>query len=106
MILEWQLPARQVGADFQFSAQLYDEVGERIGQLDATFWHGRHWCAGDRLLTWGPIYTDAGATTLKVALYRLGSGKDAGRIANLDVLDAQGNAVGQSVDIALGQRDA
>lgn len=106
VILEWRLPARQVGADYQFSAQLYDAAGERVAQLDATFWHGRHWCAGDRLLTWGPIETDADAATLKVALYRLGKGKRAGRVTNLDTLDAQGNAKGQSVDIPLGRRGA
>ena len=104
--LEWQLPARQVGADYQYSAQLYDEGGERVGQLDARFWHGRHWCAGDRLLTWGPIEAQAGATMLKVALYRLGAGKDAGQIVNLDLLDSQGNPKGQSVDITLGPHEA
>ncbi len=104
--LEWQLPAEQKGADFQFSAQLYDAMGERLDQLDARFWHGRHWCEGDRLLTWGAIDADAGATRLKVALYRLGVGKDSGRISNLDVLDSQGKAKGQSVDIPLLPRDA
>jgi len=106
VFLEWQLPARQVGADYQYSAQLYADDGERVGQLDARFWHGRHWCAGDRLLTWGPIGAYAGAVTLKVALYRLGMGKDAGQISNLDLLDAQGNPKGQSVDIAVGHHEA
>ncbi len=105
VFLEWQLPARQVGADFQYSAQLYDAGGERVGQLDARFWHGRHWCADDRLLTWGPIEANASATTLKVALYRLGVGKPAGQISNLNLLDAQGNPKGQSVDISLGYHD-
>ncbi len=105
VILEWRLPARQVGADYQYSAQLYDAGGERVSQLDARFWHGRHWCEGDRLLTWGPIDANAGAKTLKVALYRLGVGKDAGKITNLDLLDSQGNPEGQSVDISLGNRE-
>lgn len=99
--LEWRLPARQVGVDFQFSAQLFDADGGRAGQLDRRFWHGRHWCADDRLLTWGPLAAIKDANTLKVALYQLGTGKNAGRIANLEVLDALGNAKGQSVDIAL-----
>ena len=101
VFLEWLLPSRQVGADFQYSAQLYAAGGERVGQLDARFWHGRHWCADDRLLTWGPIETDAGAATLKVALYSLGLGKPVGQISNLELLDAQGNPKGQSVDIPL-----
>lgn len=103
VILEWRLPARQVGADYQYSAQLYDARGERAGQLDARFWHGRHWCEGDRLLTWGPIEANARVATLKVALYSLGAGKDAGQISNLEALDAQGHPKGQSVDISLGQ---
>lgn len=101
VILEWRLPARQVGADYQFSAQLFDSQDRRIGQLDATFWHGRHWCAGDRLLTWGPIADAEEASALKVALYRLGTGKQVGQIVNLEVLDGMGNPQGQSVDIAL-----
>jgi 4-amino-4-deoxy-L-arabinose transferase-like glycosyltransferase len=103
--LEWRLPARQVGADYQFSAQLFDARGERLSQLDASFWHGRHWCAGDRLLTWGPIDTAASTAILKVALYQLGAGKDAGRVVNLQVLDRLGNPKGQSVDIPLDPRE-
>ena len=103
--LEWRLPAQRIGADYQFSAQLFDGRGERLSQLDASFWHGRHWCEGDRLLTWGPIDMGASAETLKVALYRLGAGKDAGRVTNLQVLDLLGNPKGQSVDILLEQRD-
>ena len=105
-ILEWRLPARQIGADFQFSAQLFDARGERLGQLDATFWHGRHWCAGDRLLTWGPLDADEDATTLTVALYTLGTGKAAGGFSNLEVIDARGNPLGQSVEIALRTNEA
>lgn len=104
--LEWQLPARQIGADYQFSAQLYDARGERLSQLDATFWHGRHWCEGDRLLTWGPIGTEASAMILKVALYQLPVATGAGSFANLHVLDALGHPKGQSVDIQLVSSDA
>ena len=74
IVLEWRLPAQQVGADFQYSAQLFDAAGERLAQLDRTFWHGRHWCAGDRLLTWGPLTSDSAGESIKVAMYRLGSG--------------------------------
>ena len=102
--LKWRLPAQQIGADYQFSAQLFDAWGERLSQLDASFWHGRHWCEGDRLLTWGPINMASSAETLKVALYQLGVGKDAGRVTNLQVLDRLGNPKGQTVDIPLGRR--
>ena len=56
-------------------------------------------------LTWGPIEANAGAATLKVALYSLGVGKPAGQISNLELLDAQGNPKGQSVDITLGYHE-
>lgn len=105
VILEWQLPTQQIGADYQFSAQLFDAHGQRLSQLDATFWHGRHWCEGDRLLTWGPINADARAMILKVALYQLAAEKSGIRYANLNLVDGQGNPKGQSVDIQLEQRD-
>ena len=105
VILEWLLPARQSGADYQFSAQLFDAHGERLIQLDATFWHGRHWCEGDRLLTWGPIDADARAEILKVALYQLVGEKHSDRFTNLNLVDSLGNPKGQSVDIPLEQRD-
>ena len=105
VILEWLLPARQSGADYQFSAQLFDAEGERLSQLDATFWHGRHWCDGDRLLTWGPLAATASATTLKVALYQLAGEENGLRFTNMNVVDELGNPKGQSVDISLQQRD-
>lgn len=105
VILEWQLPAQQIGADYQFSAQLFDEHGERLSQLDATFWHGRHWCEGDRLLTWGRLNSDARAKILKVALYQLAGEKGSDRFTNLSLVDDRGNPKGQSIDIPLEQRD-
>lgn len=101
VLLTWRLPDRQVGRDFQFSAQLFDGDGERLSQLDATFWHGRHWCAGDQLYTWGALPAPAEAVLLKVAMYRLGLGKERGRFFNAEVLDELGNPKGQAVDIQL-----
>lgn len=101
VILEWRLPGKRVGLNYQFTAQLFDDDGHRLAQLDATFWHGRHWCEGDRLLTWGPLPADAAADRLKVAMYRLGAGKDKGQYVNAHVLDALGNPSGQSIDIQL-----
>ncbi len=101
VVLEWRLPSQQIGLDFQFSVQAYDNAGARIAQRDATFWHGRHWCEGDRLLTWLPLQLDDAAATIKVAMYRLGQGSDEGAYFPADVLDAMGNAKGQSVDIPL-----
>lgn len=101
VLLSWRLPERQVGRDYQFSAQLFDKDGGRLSQFDATFWHGRHWCAGDRLYTWGTLPAPAEADLLKVAMYRLGEGKKRGQFFNAEVLDEMGNAKGQSVDIRL-----
>ena len=101
IVLTWRLPKQAVGNDYQYSAQLYDTDGGRLGQLDATFWHGRHWCAGDQLYTWGALPAAAEAVLLKVAMYRLGVGKDQGRFFNADVLDEMGNPKGQAVDISL-----
>ncbi len=106
VILEWLLPARQSGADYQYSAQLFDADGERLSQLDATFWHGRHWCDGDRLLTWGPLAANARATILKVALYQLAGENNSVRFTNMNLVDELGNPKGQSVDISLEQREA
>ncbi|MDE2821104.1 MAG: hypothetical protein OXI40_15335 [Chloroflexota bacterium] len=104
VLLEWRLPGRRVGLDYQYSAQLYDEEGARLGQWDSRFWHGRHWCAGDRLLTWGPLAIDDSATSLKVAMYTLGSGKYKEQFFNAEVLDELDNPAGQSADIPLVQR--
>lgn len=101
LVLAWKLPERQAGLDYQYSAQLFDDNGERVGQLDATFWHGRHWCAGDRLITWGPLSASGESTLLKVAMYRLGVGKDQGLFFSADVLDELGNPMGQAVDIRI-----
>lgn len=99
--LEWQLPAQQKGVDYQYSAQLFDNDGTRVSQLDKTFWHGRHWCERDRLITWGVLPTGDGATTLTVSLYQLGTGKDVGKFFNANVLDELGNPAGQQVDILI-----
>lgn len=100
-LLEWLLPGKRVGMDFQYSAQIYDEGGARLGQWDKRFWQGRHWCAGDRLLTWGPLAIDAAADTLKVAMYTLGDGENSGQYINAHVLDDLGNPAGHTADIAL-----
>ena len=99
--LDWRLPGQQVGHDFQYSAQLFDVAGQRVAQLDASFWHGRHWCENDRFLTWGPIMVESQASKLTIAMYRLGTGAQAGQIYNAHVLDELGNPQGQSAEIQL-----
>jgi len=99
--LEWQLPQQSKGADYQYSAQVFDADGARVGQLDKTFWHGRHWCEGDRLITWGNMPIDGHANMLRVSMYQLGTGRLVGEFFNADVLDELGNPVGQYIEIDL-----
>ncbi len=101
VVLQWRLPAEAKGLDYQYTSQLLTADGEREGQYDAPFWHGRHWCADDVLLTWGNVNIPEEATTLRVGMYILGTGKDAGQYFSADVLDVMGNATGQFVDIDL-----
>jgi len=99
--LEWHLPTQEKDADYQYSAQLFDVNNNRIAQLDKVFWHGRHWCENDRLITWGKLPSDAKATLLSVGMYRLGKGSEEGQFFNANILDELGNPIGQSVNIPL-----
>jgi 4-amino-4-deoxy-L-arabinose transferase-like glycosyltransferase len=101
MYLAWRLPEAQPGLDYQYSAHFLDSTGERLGQRDTQFWPGRHWCAGDRLITWVDIELPDGVETLRIALYKLGTGRDLGRFFSANVLDEAGNPAGQWVDIVL-----
>jgi hypothetical protein len=99
--LEWRLPTQHKGADYQYSAQLFDADTNRIAQLDKTFWHGRHWCENDRLITWGTLPSETDAATLTIGMYILGKGNEVEQFFNANVLDKLGNPVGQSVNIPL-----
>lgn len=99
--LEWKLPAQHKGADYQYTAQLFDSEENRIAQLDKTFWHGRHWCMHDRFITWGNLSESTDATTLRIGMYQLGTGKNTGEFYASNILDEQGNPAGQSATINL-----
>jgi hypothetical protein len=101
--LDWVLPSQNKGADYQYSVQMFDADGNRVAQLDKTFWHGRHWCANDRLLTWGDLNVESDISSMQVSMYRLGTGKQTGQFFNANVLDALGNPMGQYADIQLGE---
>ncbi len=98
LYLEWLLPERQPDLDYQYYGHLLDADGERLTQRDVRFWPGRHWCAGDRLITWTPIDTRPEAATLRVGLYTLDA---AGQFISANVVDELGNPAGQWVDIPL-----
>jgi hypothetical protein len=85
--------------DYQFFIHLLDSDGERLSQIDASFWSGRHWCAGDQLTLWRDLDT-ADASMLRVGFYRLLDAEN-GTTQAVDVLDAAGNPAGNWVDIRL-----
>lgn len=97
--LRWQLPAGERGQDYQYSVQLFDASGERVGQSDQPFWHGRHWCAGDTLMTWVNVPVSASPVEVRVSQYQLGAGDTPFIPANL--LDDANNPAGQQVIIPL-----
>lgn len=101
LYLEWMLPPAVPGLDYQYSGQLLNGDGERVAQADARFWHGRHWCADDKLLTWTPLDLPDEAQILRVSLYTLGSHEDEIQFFNANILDEMGNPAGQWVDIPL-----
>ena len=104
MVLRWSLPARNKDLNYQYSGQFLDADGQALGQRDVTFWQGRHWCEGDTLITWTDIQLPEDTATLRVSLYELGTGKDAGQYFSANVVDTLGNPVGQWVDILLSTR--
>ena len=101
LILQWRLPAQNKDLIYQYSGQLLDENGERLSQQDTVFWQGRHWCEGDTLITWTDLDKPSAATTLRVSLYTLGTGRNAGQYFSANIIDALGNPTGQWLDIPL-----
>ncbi|MCA9915164.1 MAG: hypothetical protein KC496_17535, partial [Anaerolineae bacterium] len=91
-MLEWQLPAPNPGLDYQYGVHFYDAEGNKLGQADTTFWHGRHWCAGDRLLTWMHVPVPPETAELHIFLYRLGNANEA-RYINAMVVNENGAVI-------------
>lgn len=100
IIVEWRLPqGDRVSPNWQYSIQIHDSTGERIAQADRPFWHTRHWCTNDQLITWvNGISTASGAAEMRVSLYRL---LPDGRIENSNILDSNGQSIGQQAIIPL-----
>lgn len=99
--LAWELPDGSRSDDYQYSAQLFTADGERITQLDKPFWHGRHWCTGDRLVTWGTLAQVPDAAELRVSMYQLAGNSEAPDFIPANVLDEAGNPAGQQAVIPL-----
>jgi 4-amino-4-deoxy-L-arabinose transferase-like glycosyltransferase len=105
LYLEWRLPGPDPTADYQYFGHFLDATGTRLGQRDAVFLPGRHWCAGDRLITWTNIQLPEGTNTLRIGMYKLGTGRTKDQYFSADVLDMAGNPAGQWVDIALTTKE-
>lgn len=101
MILQWRLPASRPDLNYQYTGHFLDAAGERLGQHDTSFLMGRHWCAGDTLITWAAIELPEQTAVLRVGLYTLGTGSSKGQYFAANVLDIMGNPAGQWVDISL-----
>jgi hypothetical protein len=93
--LEWSLSAADE-VDYQYFTHLLDADGQVLQQRDSSFWSGRHWCAGDRLISWQPNEVTDSAM-VRIGFYTLGN--EAGQYFPVDVLDALGNPAGNWVDI-------
>lgn len=90
IVLEWQLPDANRDLNYQWSVQPYDADGQKLGQSDTIFWQGRHWCAGDRLLTWQWYDIPENTASVNVFLYQLGDAQGPYYV-NANVLDIMGN---------------
>lgn len=86
--------------DYQYFVHLLDADGNRIGQTDASFWPGRHWCANDDLTLTVQVAGVTEAHTLRFGFYQL-IDAELGSTRPVDVLDVAGNAAGNWVDIVL-----
>lgn len=102
--LRWRLDRERIGENDHYSASLLNADEERIAQHDAPFWQGRHWCAGDTLITWGPLLSqepEARPVTLRVSQYSLQRTPEGFAPLGIDILDPLGNPAGQWVEIQL-----
>ncbi|MGB1287523.1 MAG: hypothetical protein ACPG7F_13370, partial [Aggregatilineales bacterium] len=83
------------GVSYQYFVHFLDETGERIGQRDAPFYVGQHWCENDTLITTASIDLPDNTTTLRIGMYRF---KDDGGTESQILRD---NPASKWVDIAI-----
>lgn len=95
LYLEWSV--QQPGAhDYQYFVHLLDSRGERIAQHDSSYYPGRYWCAGDRIITFIALTPPPETATLRVGMYRF----EDGNIVGSSAYDDAGSAA-PWVDISL-----
>lgn len=86
--------------DYQYFVHLLDAGGSRIGQSDASFWPGRHWCADDQLTLSLTIAGLSDAAALRFGFYTL-LDAETGTTQAIDLLDAAGKPAGNWVDLTM-----
>lgn len=99
LYLDWAL-TQQGTQDYKYFIHLLDENGERIAQRDPSFYAGKYWCAGDRIVTWAEMELPPATTTLRIGMYRY----EGRNIFGSNVIDEAGNATPWA-DIALSSAD-
>jgi 4-amino-4-deoxy-L-arabinose transferase-like glycosyltransferase len=83
--------------DYQAFVHVLGADGAKLAQVDRSFWPGRYWRAGDRVVTWFEIDVPPDASALYVGMYRI----ESGTYRNAEVVDAQGAYVDQAATIPL-----
>lgn len=96
--LAWSLPG-PADVNYQFFVHYLDRADTKLQQADRQFWPGRHWCAGDVLVTRVPS-PPSGTAKLRVGLYTLAPN---GAYKNASVIDNAGNPAASWIDISLTQ---
>ena len=97
--LDWAL-SQQGTQDYKYFIHVLDDNGERIAQRDPSFYAGKYWCAGDRIVTWTEMELPPAAATLRIGMYRF---EDANIIGS-NTIDDAGNAAPWA-DIPLSSGD-
>ncbi|MCC6802199.1 MAG: glycosyltransferase family 39 protein [Anaerolineae bacterium] len=87
LYLDWSLAGHGT-QDYQYFVHLLDVDGNRIAQHDASFYSGKYWCPGDRIITFIAFDRPPEAVTLRVGMYRL----ESGNIVGSNAYDQAGSA--------------
>ena len=96
LFLWWVSPPAPDNADYHFFNHLVDEEGRRWGQRDGPGYPTRAWRAGDLIVSWFDVEIAADAPSgpfrVRTGMYTYPD------VANVPVLDAQGQPVSDAVE--------
>jgi hypothetical protein len=108
LALVWQAdaPAYGVVSDFfQGAVKFYDAAGAQVAEADGYFWNGRYWRQGDLIVR--TFCADSAReradhiAAVRIGLYTIEDRREGRFFHNVDVLDANGTAIGQQIEISL-----